>query len=138
MQEEQLYGVSLGAGRGIYGGRDQHGAIRKTVIGQGTLMNGETAEKLRAILSYEHPFANVIPLQRGDRDEMAATSLAELGEAVGLDKLEVVLQQCILQGFDAEEILLKCRNTIDSATQQVAKQQRIHELEAETRRLKLS
>jgi len=135
MNEEQLYGVAVRLSRN-YNGRGYHGEIQETIREQGTLMTRECAEKLCAVLKADYPQAHVVPLLRGDRDAMAATSLAELGEAFCLDKLESVVQQSLIQGFGADEILLKCQSTIAEAAAEFAKQQRIQELEAETRRLK--
>src|SRR5258706_15967376 len=117
----ELFGVALQLSQN-YNGRDQYGTIQRVMRGQGVLMTKDCAEKLCRILKHDHPGAHVVPLLRGDRDEMAATSLAELGEAVGLDKLAVVIEQCVVQGFSAEEIILKCQNAIESAAAEFAKQ----------------
>jgi hypothetical protein len=133
--QEELFGVGLNLAQN-YGGRDQYGQVKRSIAGQGVLMTRECAEKLCAILRHEFPQARIVRLYRGDRDEISAQTLEELGERAGLDKLALVVHQCLNQGFSAEEIAAKCRDTIDLAAAQFAKEIRIRELEAETMRLK--
>jgi hypothetical protein len=87
------YGVRLGwtvnvDGRtvpyygGFYEGRDQHGQIK---IGKSpsaaAMMTEEVAQALVAKLKEKYPLSEVTELICNERDELTATSLAELGEA---------------------------------------------------------
>jgi hypothetical protein len=132
---EELYGVSVGRNQN-YNGRDRHGNLLWAPHGGGVFMNLETARALCNVLLPKYPSVRPVVLLRGDRDEAAFTSLIELGEAIGLDKLAMVIQQCVNQGFSGEEILLKCKNLVDAAGASVAKQNRIRELEEEAAHLR--
>lgn len=134
---EELYGVSVGRNQN-YNGRDRLGHLQFAPHGGGIFMTFACAQALCNVLRPNYPNAHSVVLLRGDRDEAAFTSVAELGEAVGLDKLAVVIQQCVNQGFSGEEILLKCENTVDAAGASLAKQNRIRELEEETAQLRAS
>jgi hypothetical protein len=132
---EELYGVSVGRNQN-YNGRDRHGNLQCAPHGGGVFMTFECAQALCNVLRPKYPSVRPVVLLRGDRDEAAFTSLIELGEAVGLDKLATVIQQCVNQGFSGEEILLKCKNTVEAAAASVAKQNRIRALETEAARLR--
>jgi hypothetical protein len=79
--EDLLYGVALDFQR-EYAGRDPRDRIKFTVPGAGRLMTKDCAEELAARLKAtgKFPFARVVTNFRGERDEITATSLAELGE----------------------------------------------------------
>jgi len=78
--EELLYGVAIDLSR-EYDCRDAHDRVQGTFPGAGRLMTKDCAEQLAARLKLAgFKFARVITNFRGERDEIAATSLAELGE----------------------------------------------------------
>jgi hypothetical protein len=134
-EREELYGVSVALNKN-YNGRDRHGNLQFAPFGSGVFMTLDCAEALCRVFKVKYPNVKPVELFRGDRDELAATSLVELGEAVGLEKLALVIQQCVDQGFSREEILLMCKNTVEAAEASVAKQNRIRGLEAEAARLR--
>jgi hypothetical protein len=134
---EELYGVAV-SWRENYDGRDPNGVLKTTSRFAGVLMTHECAEALCKILKPKYPNVQPVELLRYERDEIAAKSLEELGEAVGLDKLTLVIQQCLNQGFSGNEILLKCKNAVESSEARIAKQKRIRELEAEAASLRSS
>jgi hypothetical protein len=134
---EELFGVSVGRNQN-YNGRDRHGHLQFAPHGGGVFMSRQCADDLCKVLKPEYPNVRPVELIRGGRDDAAFTSLGELGEAVGLEKLAVVIQQCVNQGFSGDEILLKCKNTVDATEASLAKQNRIRELESEAARLRAS
>ncbi len=134
---EELFGVSVGRNQN-YNGRDRHGHLQFAPHGGGVFMTLDCAQALCKVLKPEYPNVRPVELIRGGRDDAAFTSLGELGEAVGLEQLAIVIQQCVHQGFSGDEILLKCKNTVDAAEASVSKQCRIRELEKEAARLRAS
>jgi hypothetical protein len=86
--EEQLYGVSFG--RQNYQGRDEHGQIKLTR--SYTPSDGRLQVR-------------VIELLRGERDELTAESLADLGETTPLDVLVEAVKDCIRFGNTPQDIL---------------------------------
>src|SRR5258708_16555500 len=134
---EELFGVSVGRNQN-YNGRDRHGNIQFAPHGGGVFMTLDCAQALCKVLKPEYLNVRPVELLRGDRDESATTSLIELGEAVGLEQLAIVIQQCVNQGFSGDEILLKCKSTVDATEASLANQNRIRELESEAARLRAS
>jgi hypothetical protein len=49
---------------------------------------------------------------RGERDELVAESLADLGEITPLDQLHVAVKSCVSFGNTSEEILAVVREVI--------------------------
>jgi hypothetical protein len=103
---EELYGVSFGigaTGAQNYNGRDRDGRIK--VSGDGTFMTRECAESLCRLLKAKYPVVHVVELTRGDRDDMVAGTLAELGEKSSLEILVGAIKECISFGNTQQEIL---------------------------------
>jgi hypothetical protein len=133
----ELYGVSVGRNQN-YNGRDRYGHLQFAPHGGGTFMTLACAQALCNILRPQYPNVRPVELLRGDRDEAAFTNLIELGEAVGLEKLAMVIQQCSNQNFTSDQILAACKKAVDDAGASLAKQNRIRELEDEAARLRSS
>jgi hypothetical protein len=103
--EDLLYGVALDFQR-EYAGRDPRDRIKFTVPGAGRLMTKDCAEELAARLKAtgKFPFARVVTNFRGERDEITATSLAELGED-HLGTLRRAITTAVENGVSKQEIL---------------------------------
>ncbi len=109
---ENLYGLAFSSNAN-YSGRDQFGRIRTTQNGDGAFMTKECAEQLyQKFVKFKnddgkqrYPFLRVVELLRGDRDAMAATSLAELGEVEGLDELSQVVRKLLTDGHSVTDIM---------------------------------
>jgi hypothetical protein len=114
MSEELLYTVSVGR-NSDYGGRDREGRLIFVPYGGGVFMSLACAEKLCNVLRPTYPNVRPVELMRGDRDEIPVQSLSELREDVGLEKLALVIQQCINQNFSNEQILATCKNAVEAA-----------------------
>jgi hypothetical protein len=68
---------------GYYGGRDQHHAIKVLKDpNKATMMTKGVAEQLIQKLKSRYPLSEVTELICNERDELTATSLAELRETV--------------------------------------------------------
>jgi hypothetical protein len=68
---------------GYYGGRDQHHVIKVfTDPNKAVMMTREVADQLIQKLKSRYPLSEVTELICNERDELTATSLAELRESV--------------------------------------------------------
>ena len=103
--EELLYGVALDFQK-EYAGRDASDRIKFTVPGAGRLMTQDCAEQLAGRLKAtgKFPFARVVTNFRGERDEITATSLAELGEDY-LGTVTRAINIALENGVSKEEVL---------------------------------
>ena len=102
--QEELYGVVLDGSK-EYAGRDLHGRIKYTVPDAGLFMDRDTAEKLTERLKAAgFKSARVVTMLRGERDEIAATSLAELGED-HLGTLTRAIKLALENGVSKQEVL---------------------------------
>jgi hypothetical protein len=116
--EELLYGVALDFAK-EYAGRDPHGRIKFTIPGAGRLMTCDCAEKLverlknikitvdengKKVDKPQFPFVRVVTNFRGERDEIVATSLADLGED-HVGTLERSIRLALSNGVSREEVL---------------------------------
>ena len=109
---DQLYGVSLGSVNQNYNRRDADGVIRLTIAGDGALMTGACAETLVKKFKPKYPKAYVVPVIRGERDELVAESLADLGELTPLEELRRAVTDCVSFSNTSEEILAVVREVI--------------------------
>jgi hypothetical protein len=107
---EELYGVSFG--RHNYNGRDQNGLIKTALFGDGRLMTQECAEQLWKLFQLKYPQARVVELNRGDRDEMAAKTLADLGEQTPLEVLAQAVRDCVRFGNSREQIITAVETSV--------------------------
>jgi hypothetical protein len=122
--EGEDYGGRLLTQHGYYEGRDQHGQIK---IGKSpnaaAMMTEEVAQELVAKLKEKYPLSEVTELICNERDELTATSLAELGEAEGatasvpegklptsIDALQRAIRKCLGEGFSRKVILMQAIN----------------------------
>jgi hypothetical protein len=106
--EDMLYGVALD-GLKEYVGRDDHDRIQSSFPGAGRLMTKDCAEQLAARLKATGKFKSVrvVTNFRGERDEIAATSLADLGEDhIGV--LERNIRLALSNGVLKAEVLETC------------------------------
>jgi len=101
---EELYEVAVDFNR-HYAGRDQFGRIRLVFAGAGTLMTIACAQALVDKFKSKYHRAKIVEVLRNDRDDLPATSLAELGEIAGLDTISEFAQKLISDGFSREDIL---------------------------------
>jgi hypothetical protein len=108
---EELYGVSFG-GRQNYNGRDKNGQIQVTSPGDGRLMTQTCAEDFVKVLRIKYPQARVVELNRGDRDEMAAKTLADLGEQTPLEVLAQAVRDCVSFGNTREQVIIAVETAI--------------------------
>jgi hypothetical protein len=99
----ELYGVSFG--RQNYNGRGPDGQIQVTRFGDGRLMTRTCAEDFVKVLRIKYPQARIVELNRGDKDEMAAKTLADLGEQTPLEVLAQAVRDCVRFGNSREQIL---------------------------------
>jgi hypothetical protein len=99
----QLYGISFGLNN--YNGRDKNGSIQVTRFGDGRLMTRSCAETFCKVLQIKYPQARVVELYRNDRDELAAETLADLGEQTPLEILTLAVRDCIRFGNTREQII---------------------------------
>jgi hypothetical protein len=112
---EQLYGVSFGHNCN-YNGRDGNGLLQMTRFGlDGRLMMKSCAEDLCKILQIKYPQARVIELNRGDRDEIAAQSLADLHEQTPLEHLGQAVRDCVRFGSTREQISVAVESSVFKA-----------------------
>src|ERR1700756_4164982 len=92
---------------GYYEGRDQHGQIK---IGKdpnrAAMMTQEVAEQLIERLKTRYPLSEIAELICNERDELTATSLAELGEAsTSVAVLQEAIKQCVADGMSRQDIV---------------------------------
>jgi hypothetical protein len=109
---EELYGVAFDYNKN-YAGRDQFGKIRTTVAGDGVLMTFSCAQALVDKFKPNYPRVKVVVLLRHDRDDLPATSLAELGEVAGLDTLAEVIRKLVSDGFSHQEIMATVNRAVN-------------------------
>ena len=109
---DQLYGVSLGGANQNYNRRGSDGVIRLTQAGDGALMTRTCAETLVRKFKPKYPKAHVVEVLRGERDELVAESLADLGEVTPLDQLLYAVKSCISFGNTGEEMFAVVREVI--------------------------
>lgn len=104
---EELYGVSLGRGKGNYNGRDSNGQVTWTRFPglDGRLMTKVCAEALTRILKRQYPHVEITELYRGDRDELVAETLDDLGEKPPVDVLANAVKDCLKFGMTRQDIL---------------------------------
>jgi hypothetical protein len=88
-----------------YNGRDTNGQIQITRFGDGKLMTQTCAEEFCKVLRVKYPQVRVVELNRGDRDELAAETLADLGEQTPLETLAQAVKDCVRFGNSHEQIL---------------------------------
>lgn len=101
---------------GYYAGRDKNKIVK---ISQSpniaTMMSKEVAEKLVHKLKQKYPLSEVIELICNERDEAAATSLAELGEAsTSVTVLQDAIKECLADGMSREDMLKLLERTENS------------------------
>src|SRR5882724_5145168 len=119
---EYEYGVRLGwtikyEGRDItlhsyYAGRDESGKIKTdNNPGVAAMMTEEVAKRLIEKFKDRYPKSEVIELIRGERDELTATSLEQLGE-IPLPQLRLVVRECLDSGISLDEVLSTCRAAV--------------------------
>ena len=115
---EELYGVALGFSK-EYAGRDANDRIKFTFPGAGRLMTLDCAEKLverlknirvtvnengKKVEKSQFPSVRVVTMLRGERDEVVATSLQELGED-HLGTVTRALKLALENGVSKQEVL---------------------------------
>jgi len=109
---EELYGVCLGGNRQNYAGRDREGRILTTLPGDGRLMTKDCAESLCRVFRSRYPNVHVVELFRGDKDEVVAESLKNLGEHTGIEDLAQIVKECLAQGYSRAEIFATVHNAV--------------------------
>jgi hypothetical protein len=99
----------------FYQGRDAQGTIKLTRHANlAAMMNEQTAKRLIEKLKVPYPHSEIASVIRGERDDLTATTLAELGEAPPAHILQLpsvailkqALEQCLAAGVSRKDILL--------------------------------
>ena len=109
---KELYGVSFNYNEN-YNGRDQFGKIRTTIAGDGVFMTLDCAQALVDKFKAKYPAVKVVELLRNGRDDLPATSLAELGEVAGLDTLAEAVRKLVNDGFSRQDILAAVNHAVN-------------------------
>lgn len=112
---EQLYGVSFSP-RQNYLGRDKNGVLVFSNFSlDGRLMTRECAEDLCKLLRSKYPNVSVVELLRGEKDELVANSLADLGEETPIQQIKRLVREAVSYGSSREQILVAVESEIVQA-----------------------
>ena len=99
----------------FYQGRDAQGTIKLTRHANlAAMMDEQTAKLLIEKFKVRYPHSEITDVIRGERDDLTASTLAELGEAPSdrvaqlpsVVALKQALQKCIADGVSRRDILV--------------------------------